>query len=238
MKEAMENKGKQEKIDIKRTWNARSTKGRQGELAEYVDNQGDTSREVEIHGEYEDKMICGYRVKWFPWECDDPPSLVCALDLDIEAELTMPGSLGSGVYHRDMARVPEAVRDHAGRSYAYSDKMQKLFKFMRQYSCLKTVACSCACALTLLSWKQAWRHSLEHFIIGPFFFIEATVTENVYLDMSQNFFVDQLLPESVFQQHGAPPHFYGALRCFLNANFPNNLIGRGEPLLGHLGQPA
>ncbi|KAJ4438260.1 hypothetical protein ANN_14199 [Periplaneta americana] len=54
----------------------------------------------------------------------------------------------------------------------------------------------------------------------------------------QTFFVDQLLPESVFQQHGAPPHYNEAVRGFLNANFPNSLIGRGEPLPGDLGQPT
>ncbi|KAJ4444550.1 hypothetical protein ANN_06345 [Periplaneta americana] len=51
------------------------------------------------------------------------------------------------------------------------------------------------------------------------------------------FVVDQLLPGSVFQQHGAPPHYYGEVWGFLNANFPNRLIG-GEPLLGHLGHPS
>jgi hypothetical protein len=45
-------------------------------------------------------------------------------------------------------------------------------------------------------------------IIGPFFFVENTVSENVYLDMLTNYAIPQLqdrLPNIIFQQDGAPP---------------------------------
>ncbi|XP_069673198.1 uncharacterized protein [Periplaneta americana] len=53
--------------------------------------------------------------------------------------------------------------------------------------------------------------------------LEVTAEEDETLS-ERTFVVDQLLPESVFQQHGAPSHYYGTVRGFLNANFPNRLI--------------
>ncbi|KAJ4428415.1 hypothetical protein ANN_24452 [Periplaneta americana] len=74
--------------------------------------------------------------------------------------------------------------------------MQKLPKFMHQW--FKTVACSCTCALT-------WRYSIEHFVIGPFSFIEATINGNVYLDMCRNFVLDQRLQDQFFSNMGLHP---------------------------------
>ncbi|KMQ81391.1 transposable element tc3 transposase, partial [Lasius niger] len=70
-------------------------------------------------------------------------------------------------------------------------------------------------------------------IIGPFFFIETTVTGCVYLDMLQNFALPQLeelQPIVYFQQDGAPPHWLTAVREHLNETFPNRWIGRGGPI--------
>ena len=65
----------------------------------------------------------------------------------------------------------------------------------------------------------------------PFFFIEATVTGQVYLDILQNFVIDQLPPGSIFQQDGAPPHYHRQARDILNANFPDMWIGIGVPVV-------
>ncbi|KAJ4442698.1 hypothetical protein ANN_04287 [Periplaneta americana] len=45
---------------------------------------------------------------------------------------------------------------------------------------------------------QAWRHSVEHSVIGPFSFIEATIKGNVYLDMCRTFVVEQLPHDQFF----------------------------------------
>ena len=77
---------------------------------------------------------------------------------------------------------------------------------------------------------NVWRGLTRNSVIGPFFFIEDTVTGHfVYLDMLQNLVIDQFSPGSIFQQDGAPPH-YRQVRDFLNANFPDMWIGRGGPL--------
>ena len=70
-------------------------------------------------------------------------------------------------------------------------------------------------------------------IIGPFFFIENTVTGNSYLDMLVNFAVPQvehLQPTIIFQQDGAPPHWSRNVRDYLNETFPNRWIGRDGPI--------
>jgi hypothetical protein len=48
-------------------------------------------------------------------------------------------------------------------------------------------------------------------VYGPFFFAEPTVTGHSYLDMITGWLMPQLredLPDVVFQQDGAPPHFH------------------------------
>jgi hypothetical protein len=64
-------------------------------------------------------------------------------------------------------------------------------------------------------------------IIGSFF-IEPTVTANIYLDMLEQFAVPQLLPQQpnvIFQQDGAPPHWSSDVRDFLDRTFPKRWIG-------------
>ena len=52
----------------------------------------------------------------------------------------------------------------------------------------------------------------------------------MYLDMLQNFVIDQLPPGLIFQQDGAPPHYYRQVRGFLTENFPDIWIGRSGPV--------
>ena len=68
---------------------------------------------------------------------------------------------------------------------------------------------------------NVWYRLARNSVIGAFFFIEATVTGHVYLDMLQNFVIDQLPPGSIFQQDGAPPQYNRQVRDFLNSNFPD-----------------
>jgi hypothetical protein len=60
-------------------------------------------------------------------------------------------------------------------------------------------------------------------IIITSFFIEPTVTGNIYLDMLEQFTVPQLLPQqpdAIFQQDGAPPHGSLDVRDFFGQNLP------------------
>ena len=56
----------------------------------------------------------------------------------------------------------------------------------------------------------------------------------VYLDMLQEFLIPQLDEDDQegcihFQQDGAPPHYLGELREYLNTRFPGRWIGRAAP---------
>jgi hypothetical protein len=70
-------------------------------------------------------------------------------------------------------------------------------------------------------------------IIGPFFFIEPTVTGNIFLDMFEKFAVAQFLHQQtnvIFQQQdGAPPHWSLDVSDFLDRTFPQRWIGRDGP---------
>jgi len=70
-------------------------------------------------------------------------------------------------------------------------------------------------------------------IIGPFFFNEATITADVYLDFLTEYLAPQLIdlqPTIIFQQDGAPPHWGRHVRQFLNQTFPDRWIGRDGPI--------
>jgi hypothetical protein len=76
---------------------------------------------------------------------------------------------------------------------------------------------------------NVWCGVMKDRIIGPFFFIEPTVTRNIYLDMLEQFAVPQLLPQQpnvVSQQDGAPPHWSLEVRDFSHRTFPQRWIGR------------
>lgn len=79
---------------------------------------------------------------------------------------------------------------------------------------------------------NVWCLMTRQQIIGPFFFLEKTVTQANYLDMLQQFLSPQLeeahLTDSIwFMQDGAPPHYAHIVRDWLNLTFPNRWIGRG-----------
>lgn len=71
-------------------------------------------------------------------------------------------------------------------------------------------------------------------VLGPYFFNAQTVTGDSYLDMLQNFVVDNLplriLTSGYFQQDGAPPHYSLAVRNYLDDTFGRRWIGRAGPL--------
>jgi hypothetical protein len=76
---------------------------------------------------------------------------------------------------------------------------------------------------------------MKNMIIGPFFFMEPTVTATPYLDMLEQYAFPQIAhkqPNIIFQQDGAPPHWSNIVRKALNNTFPNRWIGRGGQIAG------
>ena len=78
-------------------------------------------------------------------------------------------------------------------------------------------------------------------VYGPFFFMETTITGIVHLDMLQEFLIPQLDEDDQegrihFQQDGAPPHYLGEVREYLNARFPGRWIGRDRQTDGVKGK--
>ena len=65
-------------------------------------------------------------------------------------------------------------------------------------------------------------------VLGPFFF-EGNVTDDVYLQMLENWLMDELIANEhkdfIYQQDGAPPHWRLTVRAFLNDNLPRKWIG-------------
>ena len=64
---------------------------------------------------------------------------------------------------------------------------------------------------------------LKNRVHGPFFF-EGNVTGDVYLQMLQNWLMDELIADEhqdfIYQQDGAPPHWKLTVRAYLNDNLP------------------
>ena len=54
------------------------------------------------------------------------------------------------------------------------------------------------------------------------------MTGNVYLDMLQNRLMDELIANEIYQQDGAPPHWWFTVRAYLNDNLPRKWIGRAS----------
>ncbi|PNF20647.1 hypothetical protein B7P43_G03034 [Cryptotermes secundus] len=72
-------------------------------------------------------------------------------------------------------------------------------------------------------------------VYGPFSFMETTITGSVFLDVLQEFLIPQLDEDDQegrihFQQDGAPPHYLGEAREYLNTRFPGRWIGRAAPI--------
>lgn len=67
-------------------------------------------------------------------------------------------------------------------------------------------------------------------VYGPFFFEEATITGESYLNMLEDWLMAQLeeaeSDDFIFQQDGAPPHWSLRVRQFLNTRLPGRWIGR------------
>ena len=61
--------------------------------------------------------------------------------------------------------------------------------------------------------------------------VEKTVTENTYLDMSQQNAVPQLPDGIIYQLDGAPPHFDNIVRNYFYEQFHAKWIGRGSPYI-------
>lgn len=84
---------------------------------------------------------------------------------------------------------------------------------------------------------NVWCALFHNKVIGPFFFVEKTITGLVYLDMLELFVFPQLDDieqqtgqRIIFMQDGAPPHYHREVRAALNACFPNGWIGRAAPI--------
>jgi hypothetical protein len=67
-------------------------------------------------------------------------------------------------------------------------------------------------------------------LIGPFFFLEKTVTAHSYLDMLELYALPQLPPQTILQQEGATPHFCHHIRNHLNREMAGGWIGRDGPI--------
>ena len=76
---------------------------------------------------------------------------------------------------------------------------------------------------------SVWLGLHKHGVIGPFFFMESTVTGHSYLDMLENFAVPQIPPGFIFQQDGAPPQFHRDVTTFMDETFPGRWVVRGSP---------
>ena len=79
---------------------------------------------------------------------------------------------------------------------------------------------------------NVWCGLLHDRVVGPFFFDEATVKQDNFLDMLLQFAIPQVRdrqPHVIFQLDGAPPHWGLNVRAALDAEFPGRWIGRGGP---------
>ena len=63
------------------------------------------------------------------------------------------------------------------------------------------------------------------------FFSDRTVTANAYMDKLQLYAVSQLPDGTIYQQDGAPLHFFKIVCTFLDEQFPARRIGRGSPYI-------
>ena len=76
---------------------------------------------------------------------------------------------------------------------------------------------------------NVWCGIMCNQIIGSFFFNEASITADVYLNLLIKYMTPQLIdfqPTIIFQQNGAPPHWGLHVREFLNETFPDRWIGK------------
>ena len=71
----------------------------------------------------------------------------------------------------------------------------------------------------------------KNHVHGPFFF-EGNVTGDVYLQMLQNWLIDELIANEhedfIYQLDGAPPHWKLTVQAYLNENLSRRWIGRAD----------
>ena len=64
------------------------------------------------------------------------------------------------------------------------------------------------------------------------FFFEGNVTGNVFLQMLQNWLLDDLIANEhedfIYEQDGAPSHWILSVRAYLNENLPKKWIGPAD----------
>ena len=76
---------------------------------------------------------------------------------------------------------------------------------------------------------NVWCGLLHDHFVGPLFFAEDILTPTIYMNMLEGFSfpqIEDLQPDIIFQQDGAPPHWDLVIRAVLNENFPGRWIGR------------
>ncbi|KAJ4451079.1 hypothetical protein ANN_02517 [Periplaneta americana] len=75
---------------------------------------------------------------------------------------------------------------------------------------------------------NVWCGLSQQQVIGPFFFAEKTVCGTTYLDMLEQFFpqIEHLQPNILFQQDGAPPHWFNDVCTILDNVFPGCWIDK------------
>ncbi len=64
------------------------------------------------------------------------------------------------------------------------------------------------------------------------FSLQRIVTSTIYMNMLEGFAfpqIEDLQPDIIFQQDGAPPHWTVVVRAVLNEKFPGRWIGRDGP---------
>jgi hypothetical protein len=76
---------------------------------------------------------------------------------------------------------------------------------------------------------NVWLGLHKYDVIGPFLFMESTVTGHSYLDMLKSFAVPQIPPGFIFQQDDAPSHFHRDVTTFLDETFPGRWLETGGP---------
>src|SRR5207253_8482615 len=80
---------------------------------------------------------------------------------------------------------------------------------------------------------NVWCGLMHDHVVGPFVFAKPTINMNTYVDMLTEFVIPQvqdMQPNIIFQQDGAPPHWGLIVRATLDAHFPDRWIGRDGPI--------
>ena len=80
---------------------------------------------------------------------------------------------------------------------------------------------------------MVWCGFLNDKIVGPYIFEQGTVTGKSYLEMLKRlcpYLQSSLDDEIIFQQDGAPSHYFHEVTDWLNNTFKDRWMGRGVPI--------